>query len=38
LPWIEIDFPEDYDRAVRDVLPQIDSQAVSLPAAVGRLG
>jgi L-glutamine-phosphate cytidylyltransferase len=23
-PWIEIDFPEDYQRAVRDVLPQID--------------
>jgi choline kinase len=24
LPWIEIDFPEDYRRAVRDVLPAID--------------
>ncbi len=24
LPWIEIDFPEDYRRAVRDVLPQIE--------------
>ncbi|HEX5473893.1 MAG TPA: phosphocholine cytidylyltransferase family protein [Vicinamibacterales bacterium] len=23
-PWIEIDFPEDYRRAIRDVLPQID--------------
>ena len=23
-PWIEIDFPEDYRRAVRDILPQID--------------
>ena len=23
LPWIEIDFPEDYARAVSDVLPQI---------------
>jgi choline kinase len=23
-PWIEIDFPEDYQRAVRDVLPLID--------------
>jgi len=23
-PWIEIDFPEDYTRAVRDVLPAID--------------
>jgi choline kinase len=25
LPWIEIDFPEDYRRAVEVVLPQIDS-------------
>ncbi len=25
LPWIEIDFPEDYQRAIRDVLPQIES-------------
>lgn len=25
LPWIEIDFPEDYRRAVELVLPQIDS-------------
>jgi choline kinase len=24
-PWIEIDFPEDYRRAVNDVLPQIES-------------
>lgn len=24
LPWIEIDFPEDYERAVREVLPLID--------------
>ena len=24
LPWIEIDFPEDYERAVAVVLPQID--------------
>lgn len=24
-PWIEIDFPEDYTRAVRDVLPLIDN-------------
>lgn len=23
-PWIEIDFPEDYRRAVRDILPQIE--------------
>jgi choline kinase len=26
-PWIEIDFPEDYQRAVREVLPAIDSAA-----------
>jgi len=25
LPWIEIDFPEDYQRALREVLPAIDS-------------
>jgi choline kinase len=24
-PWIEIDFPEDYQRAMRDVLPAIDA-------------
>jgi choline kinase len=24
LPWIEIDFPEDYRRAVEVVLPQIE--------------
>jgi choline kinase len=24
-PWIEIDFPEDYARAIRDVLPDIES-------------
>jgi len=26
LPWIEIDFPEDYQRAVREVLPQIEGR------------
>ena len=26
LPWIEIDFPEDYQRAVRDILPQIERE------------
>jgi L-glutamine-phosphate cytidylyltransferase len=25
LPWIEIDFPEDYQRAVNEVLPKIES-------------
>jgi choline kinase len=24
-PWIEIDFPEDYRRAVEEVLPQIET-------------
>jgi L-glutamine-phosphate cytidylyltransferase len=24
-PWIEIDFPEDYQRAIRDVLPAIEA-------------
>ena len=27
LPWIEIDFPEDYWRACSDVLPAIDADA-----------
>jgi choline kinase len=26
-PWIEIDFPEDYQRALREVLPSIDPPA-----------
>ena len=26
LPWIEIDFPEDYERAVNEVYPRIESQ------------
>jgi L-glutamine-phosphate cytidylyltransferase len=29
LPWIEIDFPEDYQRAVREVLPLIDADHVT---------
>ncbi len=28
-PWIEIDFPEDYRRAVHDVLPKIDAREAS---------
>jgi choline kinase len=31
LPWIEIDFPEDYHRAVRDVLPRIESGQLLYP-------
>jgi choline kinase len=27
LPWIEIDFPEDYRRAVDEVLPEIEADA-----------
>lgn len=26
-PWIEIDFPEDYQRAIREVLPAIEAPA-----------
>jgi choline kinase len=33
LPWIEIDFPEDYQRALNEVLPLIES---SFPAARQR--
>lgn len=33
-PWIEIDFPEDYRRAVRDVLPAIESARAHGPATV----
>jgi choline kinase len=29
-PWTEIDFPEDYERAVRDVLPAIDGAGGSI--------
>jgi len=27
LPWIEIDFPEDYERAVDDIFPKLSIQA-----------
>ena len=33
LPWIEIDFPEDYQRAVCEVLPQIEADG-TLPSRV----
>jgi choline kinase len=29
-PWIEIDFPEDYQRAVRDVLPEIEADELGV--------
>jgi len=35
-PWIEIDFPEDYRRAVNDVLPQIESTSDRDVAPRGR--
>jgi choline kinase len=28
-PWIEIDFPEDYQRALRDVLPEIEADSAN---------
>lgn len=31
LPWIEIDFPEDYQRAVNEIYPQILKDPVALP-------
>ena len=34
-PWIEIDFPEDYQRAIRDVLPALRSAPA--PAAARRV-
>jgi len=36
-PWIEIDFPEDYQRAIRDVLPQIDAPADGADPDLSRL-
>jgi choline kinase len=41
-PWIEIDFPEDYQRAVREVLPLIDgvredASALHVPSALPGL-
>jgi choline kinase len=29
LPWTEIDFPEDYQRAVHEVLPAIEADAAA---------
>lgn len=29
LPWIEIDFPQDYERAVREILPEIEPDAAA---------
>jgi len=38
LPWIEIDFPDDYQRAVQDVLPQIESDVPAYPRLVASDG
>jgi L-glutamine-phosphate cytidylyltransferase len=34
-PWTEIDFPEDYQRAVNEILPQIEGE--DIPAYVRRV-
>ncbi len=36
LPWIEIDFPDDYRRAVDHVLPQIESDSRMSPLTAAR--
>jgi choline kinase len=33
LPWIEIDFPEDYHRAIADILPEIEGAGLSFDQA-----
>ncbi len=35
LPWVEIDFPEDYERATREVLPLVDSPEAASRRATG---
>jgi choline kinase len=35
-PWTEIDFPEDYTRAVTEILPAIERDAAPLRPAVGE--
>jgi choline kinase len=36
LPWTEIDFPQDYERAVRDILPAIEGEDVMYGGGVPR--
>lgn len=36
LPWIEIDFPEDYQRALRDILPAIETDQAGGADDTGR--
>jgi choline kinase len=33
LPWIEIDFPEDYSRAVAEILPRLAAEGEPIVAA-----
>jgi choline kinase len=35
-PWTEIDFPEDYERAVRDILPAIEGEDIIYSGDVRR--
>ena len=35
-PWTEIDFPEDYERAVRDILPAIEADDAAAAESSGR--
>jgi choline kinase len=35
-PWTEIDFPEDYERAVREILPAIEGDAIAFDGDVRR--
>jgi choline kinase len=35
-PWIEIDFPDDYRRAVEDVLPEIDARVIDFDRGKGQ--
>ena len=36
-PWTEIDFPEDYQRAVRDILPAIEESYAGVRVRAARL-
>jgi L-glutamine-phosphate cytidylyltransferase len=36
-PWTEIDFPEDYEHALREILPQIDGASTPANDALPRL-
>jgi L-glutamine-phosphate cytidylyltransferase len=38
LPWIEIDFPEDYSRAVNEILPRLAAQEEDIIMAAATTG